>query len=60
MIISFCQALFTMIFFSVAIPLFNGFLLLGYATVYTQLPLFLLLLDEDVGKETCLRYPILY
>jgi phospholipid-translocating ATPase len=49
-----------MIFFSVAIPLFNGFLLLGYATVYTQLPLFLLLLDEDVGKETCLRYPILY
>lgn len=60
MLISFCQALFTMIFFSVAIPLFNGYLVLGYATFYTSLPVFSLVLDEDVGRETCLRYPILY
>ena len=49
-----------MIFCSVAIPLFNGYLVLGYATFYTSLPVFSLVLDEDVGRDTCLRYPILY
>lgn len=35
MIISFIQAIFMMIFFLVTIPIFNGFLILGYATIYT-------------------------
>jgi len=60
MIISFIQAFFTMIFFSVTIPIFNGFLVLGYATVYTSLPVFLMILDEDVNRKTCLQFPILY
>lgn len=54
MIISFIQAFFTMIFFSVTIPIFNGFLVLGYATMYTSLPVFSLVLDEDVDRKTCL------
>lgn len=45
MIISFIQAIFTMIFFSVTLPIYNGFLMLGYTTVYTSLPVFLLVLD---------------
>jgi phospholipid-translocating ATPase len=60
MIISFIQAIFTMIFFSVTIPIYNGYLILCYATVYTSLPVFSLVLDEDVDRETCLKYPILY
>lgn len=60
MIISFIQAFFTMIYFSATIPIYNGFLILGYSTVYTSLPVFSLVLDEDVDKETCLKFPILY
>uniref|UniRef100_A0A7S3CJ81 P-type ATPase C-terminal domain-containing protein n=1 Tax=Strombidium rassoulzadegani TaxID=1082188 RepID=A0A7S3CJ81_9SPIT len=60
MIISFIQAIFTMIFFSVTIPIYNGYLILGYSTVYTSLPVFSLVLDEDVDREICLKFPILY
>ena len=49
-----------MIFFSVTIPIFNGFLILGYATIYTQLPVFSLVFDEDVDRLTALSFPILY
>jgi len=60
MIISFIQAIFTMIFFSVTIPIYNGFLILCYSTIYTNLPVFSLVLDEDVDRDTCLKFPILY
>lgn len=60
MIISFIQAIFTMVFFSVTIPIYNGYLILGYSTIYTSLPVFSLVLDEDVDRNTCLRFPILY
>lgn len=60
MIISFIQAFFTMIFFSVTIPIFNGFLVLGYATMYTSMPVFSLVLDEDADRATTVQFPILY
>lgn len=60
MIISFIQAIFTMVFFSVTIPIYNGYLILGYSTIYTSLPVFSLVLDEDVDRATCFKYPILY
>jgi phospholipid-translocating ATPase len=60
MIISFIQAIFTMIFFSVTIPIYNGYLILGYSTIYTSLPVFSLVLDEDVDRDTALKFPILY
>ena len=47
LIISVIQALFTIMFFFVAIPRYNGFLMLGYATIYTALPVFSLVFDTD-------------
>ena len=40
LIISIMQVLFSIMYYYVAIPLFNGFLMLGYSTVYTTLPVF--------------------
>jgi phospholipid-translocating ATPase len=60
MIISFIQAIFTVIFFFVTIPIFNGYLIMGYSTYYTSLPIFSLVLDEDVSREKALRFPALY
>lgn len=42
LIISFIQAIFSCIFYFVAIPIFNGTLILGYSTLYTMLPVFCL------------------
>ena len=47
-------------FYFVAIPLFNGFLMLGYATVFTTLPVFALIFDEDVNRKIAMNYPELY
>jgi len=52
--------LFTIIFFFVAIPIYNGMLMLGYATIYTALPVFSLVLDTDANKSAILRFPPLY
>ena len=47
-------------FFFVAIPIYNGMLMLGYATVYTALPVFSLVLDTDANKQSVLKFPPLY
>ena len=60
LIISVIQAVFSIIFYFVAIPIFNGYLMLGYATIYTSLPVFTLVLDTDVDKEAVLKFPPLY
>ena len=60
MIISFIQAIFTCIYFFVTIPIYNGYLLLGYSTFYTSLPIFSLVLDEDVSYTQVARFPALY
>ena len=60
MIISFIQAIFTCIYFFVTIPVYNGYLLLGYSTFYTSLPIFSLVLDEDVSYTQVARFPALY
>ena len=49
LIISIIQALFIIMFYFVAIPIYNGFLMLGYATVYTALPVFSLVFDQDAN-----------
>ena len=38
LIISILQMAFSIIFYNVAIPIYNGMLMLGYATFYTSLP----------------------
>jgi phospholipid-translocating ATPase len=60
MIISFIQAIFTMTFYFVDIPIYNGYLILGYSTVYTMFPVFSLVMDEDVTLDKVLKYPALY
>ena len=42
------------------IPIYNGYLLLGYSTVYTSFPVFSLVLDEDVSQKQVERFPALY
>lgn len=54
------QAVFSAVFYFVAIPLFPGFLNVGYATVFTMFPVFSLVLDKDVTDKVALTYPELY
>lgn len=60
LIISILQMAFSIIFYNVAIPIYNGMLMLGYATFYTSLPVFSLILDQDLSREKTLLYPNLY
>lgn len=60
LIISVIQAVFSIIFYFVSIPIYNGYLMLGYATLYTSLPVFSIVLDEDTGVQQALDYPPLY
>ena len=60
LIISIIQAVFTLIFYNVSIPIYNGYLMLGYSTIYTSLPVFSIVLDEDTGVQQALDYPPLY
>ncbi|KAJ3323427.1 putative aminophospholipid-translocase [Blyttiomyces sp. JEL0837] len=60
LIISVMQAVFSAIFYFAPIPLYQGLLLVGYATIYTMAPVFSLVLDRDVSEETALLYPELY
>jgi phospholipid-translocating ATPase len=34
--------------------------MLGYSTIFTMLPVFSLILDEDITRKIALLYPILY
>ncbi|XP_029446696.1 probable phospholipid-transporting ATPase IIB [Rhinatrema bivittatum] len=60
LIISTMQAVFSSVFYFASVPLYQGFLMVGYATVYTMFPVFSLVLDQDVKPETALLYPELY
>lgn len=60
LIISILQMAFSIIFYNVAIPIYNGMLMLGYATFYTSLPVASIIFDEDLSREKTLLYPNLY
>ena len=57
LIISVIQAIFSIIFNYVSVPVYNGFLMMGYTTVYTMLPVFSIVLDKDVDNSLAMRYP---
>jgi phospholipid-translocating ATPase len=40
--------------------LYQGWLQVGYATLYTMAPVFSLVLDTDVNEDLALLYPELY
>ncbi|KAJ3914972.1 hypothetical protein F5877DRAFT_92481 [Lentinula edodes] len=54
------EAVFSAIFYFAPIALYQGSLMVRYATVYTMMPVFSLVLDRDVSRETALIYPELY
>ena len=60
LIIAVIQAIFSIVFYFVAIPVYNGALILGYSTAYTSLPVFSLVFDQDVSIDACMKYPPLY
>jgi phospholipid-translocating ATPase len=60
LIISVMQAVFSAIFFFAPIALYQGWLMVGYATVYTMAPVFSLVLDRDVSEDLAILYPELY
>mmetsp|Transcript_26956 Transcript_26956/g.4961 ORF Transcript_26956/g.4961 Transcript_26956/m.4961 type:complete len:105 (+) Transcript_26956:2319-2633(+) len=45
LIIAVMQIMFICLFYWLALPVFNGWLMLGYTTVYTMLPVFTIILD---------------
>jgi phospholipid-translocating ATPase len=60
LIIAVIQAFFSIIFYFVAIPIYNGMLILGYSTFYTSMPVFSLVCDKDVTMAAVMKYPPLY
>ena len=60
LIISIIQAVFSSIFYFAPIALYQGWIMVGYATVYTMAPVFSLVLDRDVNEDLALLYPELY
>ncbi|XP_058818955.1 probable phospholipid-transporting ATPase IIA isoform X1 [Topomyia yanbarensis] len=60
LIISTMQAVFSAVFYLSSVALYQGFLMVGYATVYTMFPVFSLVLDQDISSNIALTYPELY
>ncbi|XP_026484609.2 probable phospholipid-transporting ATPase IIB [Vanessa tameamea] len=60
LIVSTMQAVFSVVFYFSSVSLYPGFLMVGYGTVFTMLPVFSLVLDKDISSTTALRYPQLY
>lgn len=60
LIISLIQFIFSIIFYCSAVPIYNGMLILGYSTVYTNIPVISLLLDRDTNLKNVMKFPDLY
>jgi phospholipid-translocating ATPase len=60
LIISIIQALFTCLFYFNAIAIYNGYLMMGYATIFTNMPVFSIVLDQDADVKTVIDFPLLY
>lgn len=60
LVISFIQAIFSAIFYFAAIAIYQGWLIVGYSTLFTMAPVFSLVLDEDVSRDIAFQFPELY
>lgn len=60
LIISVCQTVFSISSSFEPLALYQGWLMVGYATVYTMAPVFSLVLDRDVDEDLANLYPELY
>lgn len=60
LIISVCQTVYSIASSFEPIALYEGWLMVGYATAYTMAPVFSLVLDKDVDESLAKLYPELY
>ncbi|XP_048481899.1 probable phospholipid-transporting ATPase IIB [Plutella xylostella] len=60
LIVSTMQAVFSVVFYFSSVSLYPGFLMVGYGTVYTMLPVFSLVLDRDIPSALVMQYPQFY
>lgn len=60
LIITAIQMIFIALFYFVSINIYNGYLVMGYGTVFTNFPVFSLILDIDIPLSQTMNYPILY
>lgn len=60
LIISVCQTVYSVSSRFEPLALYQGWLMVGYATVYTMMPVFSLVLDKDVDEHLAKLYPELY
>jgi phospholipid-translocating ATPase len=60
LVISVCQTMFSIASRFEPIALYQGWLLVGYASLYTMAPVFSLVLDKDVDERLANLYPELY
>ncbi|KAG5491748.1 hypothetical protein JIQ42_01656 [Leishmania sp. Namibia] len=54
------QTVFSVLFAGTTMSVFNGYLLMGYSSVFTLAPAFALVLDEDFSESDVHEYPFLY
>ena len=47
-------------FYCSPIPIFNGIMVLGYTSIYTNLPVFSLIYDRDTDVSKVLKFPSMY
>jgi len=59
-IITIIQVVFSAIFFFAPVAIYQGWLLVGYATFYTMAPVFSLAFDRDVSDSVAIQFPELY
>ena len=59
-IYSVVQTVFSLVFNGSTMSVFNGYLLMGYATIFTMAPVFALVLDEDHFESDISEFPQLY
>ena len=60
LIITMNQMIFIIVFYYSSIPIYNGWLMMGYVTIFTCLPVFTLIIDEEVDVESARAHPPLY
>lgn len=60
LVISVCQAVFSICSKFEPLALYQGWLMVGYATIYTMAPVFSLVTDHDIDEHLTRMYPELY
>lgn len=60
LIITVIQTHFMITFYFVAQNIYNGWLTMCYVTIFTNFPVFSMILDIDISKKEAFNYPILY